>query len=145
MAVTAVLAFDALALLAIIGWCVLDMRRVLHMSSRNARKLVAKREQPRPPSARDWPELRVEAVISDPDVPNTLLVVVQWPAHPSPRSLLVLSAAGSDERARKLLVNWRDSEASVSPTRVGDRGVVLRQRHDPQQLQAVLVHESSVA
>jgi hypothetical protein len=144
VAVTAVLAFDALAILAIIGWCVSDMRRVMRQSSRNAR-LVAKLERPRPPSARDWPELRVETVVPDPDVPNTLLVVVQWPAHPSPRSLLVLSAAGSDERARRLLVSWRDSEASVSPTRVGDRGVVFRRRRDPQQLRAVLVHESSVA
>jgi hypothetical protein len=143
--VTAVLAFDAFALLAIVGWCVLDMRRVLRVSSRNARQLVAKLEQPRPPSARDWPELRVEAVIPDPLVPNTLLVVVQWPAHPSPRSLLVLSASGSDENACRLLVDWRDSEASLSPTRVGDRGVVLRHERDPQQLQAVLVHESSVA
>jgi hypothetical protein len=143
--VTAVVVFDALALLSIVGWCVIDMRHVLRVSSQNAKELVAKLEHPRPSSARDWPELRVETVVPDPDVPNSLLVVVQWPAHPSPRSLLVLTTAGSDERARRLLVNWRDSEASVSATRVGDRGVVLRRRRDHQELRAVLVHESSVA
>jgi hypothetical protein len=141
----AVLAFDALALLAIIGWCVIDMGHALRIPSRNARDSVAKLEQPRRSSARDWPELRVATVVPDPDDANTLLVVVQRPAHPTPRSLLVLTTAGSDDRARRLLETWRDSEASVSPTRVGERGVVLRRHRDLRELRAVLVHESSVA
>src|SRR5262249_31477613 len=52
--VTAVLAFDALALLAIVGWCVFDMRHALRISSRDAREPVANLDQPRPRSARDW-------------------------------------------------------------------------------------------
>jgi hypothetical protein len=143
--VTALLAFDAFVLFVIVGWLVFVMRLVPRRSSRATREFLAKIERSQPDSARDWHELRVETVVPDPDVPNTILVVVQRPEKPSPRSLLLLSAAGSDERARRLLVSWRDSEASLSSTRVGDRGVVLRRPRDPQQLRAVLIYESSVA
>jgi hypothetical protein len=143
--VTALLAFDALVLVVLVGWCVFGIRLAARRTSRTNRELAAKLARRRPDSARDWQELRVRTVVPDPDVPNTVLVVVQRPESSSPRSLLLLSTTGSDERARRLLVNWRDSEASVSSMRVGDRGVVLRRRRDLQQLRAVLVHESSVA
>jgi hypothetical protein len=115
---------------------------VFHISNRDALDLVPKLDIPRPTSARDWPELCIDAVVVDPEVPRRILVLVQWPARPHARSLLVLEPVGAPQRALRLLQQWRDRGVSISPTRVGDRGLLLRRRRSPDQLRTLLHSES---
>jgi hypothetical protein len=96
-------------------------------------------------SARDWPELRVDAVVVDPENPWRVLVLVRRPDRPIIRSLLVLETSGANSRAQRLLQEWRDADAPVAPERNGDRGVILRRRRCPEQLRARLVDESRAA
>ena len=115
---------------------------LFHMSTRDALDLVSKLDIPRPTSARDWPELRVDAVVVDPEVPRRILVLVQWPARPEARSLLVLEPVGAPQRALRLLQLWRDRGASLSPTRLGERGLVLRRRRSPDEVRTLLHREN---
>ena len=119
--------------------------RAVRLSMLDAMELASKLDTPHPSSARDWPELRVDAVVVDPEIPRRLLVLVRWPARPDPRSLLVLETADETERAERLLMQWRDAGAAVSPTRRGDMYLVLRRRRSPELLRARLVGESRAA
>ena len=67
--------------------------RVFRIATRDATDLAGKLAVSCPRTAIDWPELRVDAVVSDPDTPNRAMVVGRWPAHPEPRALLVLEFA----------------------------------------------------
>jgi hypothetical protein len=127
---------------AIGGVCaasIVFLLRAYRVSMLDAADLVSKIDVPRPLSACDWPELHVDAVVADPDLPR-VLVLVRWPAHPRPRSLLVLEPAAR-EPAEYLLQSWRDSDASVSPMRDGDAGLILRRRRSSEQLCALLLDE----
>jgi hypothetical protein len=88
-------------------------------------------------------ELRVDAVVGDPDNPWQFLVLVHSPARPDMRSVLVLDMAGARERAQRLLEEWHDTGAAVLSMRNGDGRVVLRRRRCPEQLRAHLVREIS--
>ncbi|HET9729171.1 MAG TPA: hypothetical protein VFR41_07115 [Acidimicrobiia bacterium] len=98
-----------------------------------------------PTSARDWPELRVDAVVVDPDMPWRLLVLVRWPERPGPRAVLLLDTSGATTRVESLLQSWRDEGATVAPNRHGDSGVVLRRRRCPEQVRARVLAELRAA
>ena len=125
--------------------CGLRVLRAFRISTLDATELASKLHVPRPLSARDWPELHIDEVVADPEVPWRILLLVRWPAHPRPRALLVIDAAGADQRALRLLREWRDERASVSPTRAGEGGLVLRRRRRPEQLITRIVDEHRAA
>jgi len=133
------------AFCCLVGAAVAWVLRLFRLSNLDAIELASKLDTPRPVSARDWPELHVDAVVADPEIPRRILVLVRWPARPRPRALLVLETAGTTERAERLLQSWRDAGASVSPTRNGDGGLVLRRRRSPELLLARLIDETRAA
>jgi hypothetical protein len=130
------------AFLSITTACTAWSLRLFRISTRDAVELAAKLNTPRPHSVREWPELRVDVVVADPETPRRLLVVARWPAHPRPRALLVLETDEAPEHVQRILVRWRDSNAVLSPT-APDRDLVeLRRRKTTERLCARLVHES---
>jgi len=131
---------DLIALtLSSIG-CVTWTARAFKVAARDALDLAAKLAVPEPRSAADWPELRVDEVVCDPEAPNRVLLVGRWPAHPEPRSLLELEV-GAPPRARQLLTRWCDVHASISSRSNGDGRVVLRRRRTNESLEVRITSE----
>ena len=130
--------------LSLIGvGCLAWTARTFSIATRDALDLAAKLSVPNPDSAIDWPELRVEVVVPDPDDPLRMLLVGRWPAHPDPRSLLVLEVR-AQPCARHVLTGWRDRRASISPRSTGDGTVRLRRRHSVESIEARLVAEATL-
>ncbi|HUI48067.1 MAG TPA: hypothetical protein VL119_05190 [Acidimicrobiia bacterium] len=131
-----------LLVVAVVGstsWAV----HLLRAGIRDSRELAAKLAIPHPRRAADWPELRLDAVVIDPEGADHVLVVARWPAHPDPRALLVLAVDDAPVRARRLLAEWRDSDTSLSP-RFGVGGqLVLRQRRTRHEVRARVVKETT--
>jgi hypothetical protein len=101
--------------------------RLVHVGNLDAQALAEKTAEPHPSSLVDWPELRVRSVVSEPDQPLLVLLLVEWPARE--RITTALMVLQPDERkAMRLLTQWRDEDASISPSR-GDGGLIeLRRR-----------------
>ena len=79
-----------------------SMRR-FRIATRDAVDLVAKLAVPRPVYAVDWPELRVDEVVCDPETPNRALLVTRWPAAPEPAALLLIEMNDPPEPTRAAL------------------------------------------
>jgi hypothetical protein len=107
----------------------------------DALSLAAKTATPRPSSALDWPELRIDAVLDDPTGGRDVLIVARWPARPDRRSTLVLDIGPGGTRAQRLLATWCEQQVSIAPTRVGAEQIELRRRQSSQRVHAVLLSE----
>ncbi len=131
--------------------------RRVHVGTLDALALAEKVATPRPSSALDWPELRVRAVVPQPDEPAELaqpdlaqpdkaaqaLLLVEWPAHPQRTSILLVALDRSDRRPLPLLAEWCASRASVSPARYGPTGLELRRRQSLERVYGLLIAEDA--
>jgi hypothetical protein len=97
---------------------------------------------PHPRSALDWPELRVRAVVPQPDGPALVLVVVGWPAYPNREATLLLAIQSDGPRSLDLLEQWRDASAPVSPVRRGEL-CELRRRQSLELVRGLLIAEDA--
>jgi hypothetical protein len=118
--------------------------RLLHVGNLDAHGLAAKLGTPRPTSAADWPELRLRAVVPQPERPSMVLLLAEWPAHPERASTLLLDLAGEAERSLALLAQWCSARASVSPTRPGPGQIELRRRQSLDRVRARLLAEDAI-
>ncbi|HEX2738679.1 MAG TPA: hypothetical protein VHP57_11155 [Acidimicrobiia bacterium] len=116
---------------------------MFRISVRDSFDLAAKLAVPHPRRAADWPELRLDEVVFDPGFAERILVRARWPAHPEFRALLVLEVLDAPERARRLLVEWRDTDASLSPCADAESALVLRRRRTNHVVDARVIRETS--
>ena len=123
-----------------IAWAV----RVVRLGSRDSGDLAAKLAVPFPRRAADWPELRLDAVVPDPESAERVLLLARWPAHPDRRVLLVLDVDDGAIRAHRLLMGWRDLDASLSPLAVANDRMVLRRRRTNDAVSALVVRETAL-
>ncbi len=115
---------------------------LVHVGNLDAMELAAKVATPDPVSALDWPELRVRAIVPQPDEPPLVLLLVDWPAHPQRAATLLVALDSGDHRSLlPLLSQWCATQASVSPTRQGGADLELRRRQSLERVHAVLVAE----
>jgi hypothetical protein len=161
--VVAALALTGAALVIIVGLGA--AARFVHIGNLDALALAEKLATPHPVSALDWPELRVRAVVSQPDRPSEILLLAEWPAHRGRTSTLLieiytrhqvaplttglqlatsaadLAALAELERQVALLSRWRDVGASVSPSRRGPAELELRRRQSLERVRGRLLAE----
>jgi len=127
--------------------------RRVHVGTLDALALAEKVATPTPSSsALDWPELRVRAVVPQPDEPAELaqpdkaaqvLLLVEWPAHPERTSILLVALDGSDPRPLPILAEWCAMRTSVSPARYGRAGLELRRRLSLERVYGLLIAEDA--
>jgi hypothetical protein len=134
--VAAALAGVILAIAVGLAWTV----RLVHIGNLDARDLADKVAVPAPVSALDWPELHLNAVVAQPDQQSVLLCV-DWPAHPQRAATLLLALDPGDRHSLLLLSQWCAGQASVSPARRDGAEVVLRRRQSLERVHAILVVE----
>ena len=135
-----VVAFTALAV-----WVGGGVTFAVHMIRAGARNVAAGAAQlpvPYPRRAADWPELRLDEVIVDPESAERILVVACWPAHPELHALLVLEIEDPVEPVHRLLLHWRDARASVAPRALVDDTIQLRRRRTNDTVSARVVAEA---
>jgi hypothetical protein len=129
-----------IAVIAVIAAGLAWTARLVHIGNLDAHDLAVKVGTPVPVSAFDWPELHLNAVISQPDEESVVLLHVGWPAHPQRATTLLLALDGDEPRSLLLLSEWCAGQASVSPLREGAQ-VVLRRRQSLDRVHATLVAE----
>jgi hypothetical protein len=160
--VVAALALIGAALVIVVGLGA--AARTLHIGNLDAMGLAEKLATPHPVSALDWPELRLRAVVSQPDRPSEILLLAEWPSHHGRASTLLieiysrqqlaqqasgqlatsapdLTALAELERQVALLSRWCDAGASVSPSRRGPTGLELRRRQTLERVRGRLLAE----
>jgi hypothetical protein len=161
--VVAALALTGAALVIIVGLGA--AARLVHIGNLDAMALAEKLATPHPVSALDWPELRVRAVVSQPDRPSEILLLAEWPSHHERTSTLLieiytrqqaaqlttglrlatsapdLTALAELERQVALLSQWCDVGASVAPSRRGPAGLELRRRQTMERVRGRLLAE----
>ena len=137
MAAAAVLGAVVLLAAAGLAWTV----HLVHVSSLDALELAGKVAVPDPVSALDWPELRLRAVVPQPDDQLLVLLLVGWPAYPQRAATLLLAIDSGDDRSLRLLSLWCATQAAVSPTRLDGADLQLRCRKSLERVHAVLVAE----
>jgi hypothetical protein len=118
--------------------------RLVHTGNLDAFALAEKVAVPNPVSALDWPELRVRAVIPQPDQPAMVMLHVGWPAHPERSATLLIRLGGGDERSLRLLWDWCAASASISPIRRGEGNVELRRRQSLDRVRGLLIAEDTM-
>jgi hypothetical protein len=140
--ITAVTLAVAILVAAVAGlaW---TARRV-HVGNLDALALAEKVAVPDPVSALDWPELRVRAIVPQPDERSLVLLLVGWPAHPQREATLLVALSSGDHRSVPLLSRWCSTRASVSPTRQEGAALELRRRRSLERVHGVLVAEYNV-
>ena len=120
--------------------------RLVHVGNLDAQALADKLATPHPVSALDWPELRVQAVVRQPEEhppgrPPLVLLQVGWPEYPARVSTLLVALDGDDRRSLSLLSQWCAGQASVAPVRQEGMVVELRRRQSLERVHAVMVAE----
>jgi hypothetical protein len=120
--------------------------RLVHVGNLDAYALADKLDKPHPVSALDWPELRVRAVIPQPDGPQPdgpplVLLHVGWPGHPRQAATLLVALDIGDRRSLSLLSQWCVGQASVAPVRHEGAELELRRRQSLERVHAVMVAE----
>jgi hypothetical protein len=134
-----------IALGALVGAVLGSMALAVHrfrVATRDSFDLATKLSAPDARRVRDWPELRLDAVVIDPDAGNRVLVSVHWPAHPERQALLTIDVTESLGGAHRLLHQWRDIGASVSPRACGADALVLRRRRSNDTVRVHVVSEA---
>ncbi len=118
---------------------------LIFVGARDSSDLAAKLLVPFPVRAADWPELRLDAVVIDPERGERVLVVARWPAHPESRVMLDLEVGDPASHAHSLLMFWRDMNASLSPRSDPGDQLLLRRRRTQDTVSARVVGETPCA
>ena len=116
---------------------------LVHIGNLDMQALADKLATPEPVSALDWPELRVQAVIPEPDRQSLVLLQVGWPAHPRQAATLLVALDRGDQRSLPLLAQWCTGQASVAPVRQEGSELEFRRRQSLERIHAVLVAEQT--
>jgi len=116
---------------------------LIQAGARDSGDLSSKLSIPHPRRAADWPEIRLDAVVVDPEGAARVLVIARWPAHPATRALLMLEVDEPAAPAHRLLFNWRDIEAPLSPRALAGDRLVLRRRRTNDLVSAIVLGESA--
>lgn len=114
--------------------------RLLHISNLDAQALAEKVAFPEPASALEWPELRVQAAVPQPDEASLVIVQVGWPAYPQRCATLLVALDPAQRQAASLLLRWSDSKAPVTVMRLGTE-LELRRRQSLERVHATLLAE----
>jgi hypothetical protein len=117
--------------------------RLVYIGNLDAQALADKTACPRPVSALDWPELRLHAVIEQPDEQRIVLLHVGWPAHPQRQATLVLALDASERQSLALLSQWCAGAVQVSPVRGDGAELELRRRQSLDRVHALLIAEDN--
>jgi hypothetical protein len=128
------------SLVAALTWTV----RLLRIGSLDAHALAAKLAFPEPASAFEWPELRVESVVPQPDDLSPVILQVFWPAHPDRAATLLVALDHDEARAVSLLCQWSTAGAAVVTLRHGPE-LELRRRQSLERVHATLLGEDTLA
>ena len=120
--------------------------RLVHVGNLDAQALADKLATPNPVSALDWPELRVQAVVPQPeeqppDGQPLVLLHVGWPEHPARVSTLLVALDRDERQSLSLLSQWCAGHASVAPLRREGAALELRRRQSLERVHAVMVAE----
>jgi hypothetical protein len=118
--------------------------RLVHVGNLDALALAVKTATPEPLSPLDWPELRVRAVIGQPDRPSVVLLHVEWPARQQQATMLV-AIDGDTAGPWRLLPRWCAERASIAATRRGGTGLELRRRQSLERVRGYLLAEDGPA
>jgi hypothetical protein len=135
----------AVAILLVAAAALAWTARLIQVGNLDALALADKVAVPHPVSALDWPELRLRAVIPQPDDRVLVLLLVSWPAHPRREATLLVAIDSSNRRSVPLLSQWCATGASVSPTRQEGAAVEFRRRRSLERVHAVLVAEDDTS
>ena len=138
-----VIAAALAGVILLIAAALIAAARLVYVGSLDAQALADKVATPDPISALDWPELRVRAVIPQPDEQQLVLLSVGWPAHPRQAATLLLALDSDDHRSLSLLSQWCLRQASISPVRQGGMELELRRRQSLEKVHAILVAEDT--
>ena len=114
--------------------------RLLHISSLDAQALAEKVAFPEPASALEWPELRVQSAVPQPDELSLVIMQVGWPAYPERAAVLLVALDRDEQRAVSLLSQWSTSGAPVAAMHRGAE-VELRRRRSLERVHAILLAE----
>jgi hypothetical protein len=117
--------------------------RLLRIGAREAGDLAGKLAIPFPRCAADWPELRLDAVVPDPERAKRVLLLARWPADPDRSALLVVDVDGAATRGQRLLMHWRDSDASLAPVLIARDRLLLRRRRARDTVIAIVILSTS--
>jgi hypothetical protein len=120
--------------------------RLVYVGNLDAQALADKLGKPHPASALDWPELRVQAVIPQPeeprpDAPPLVLLRVGWPEYSDRAATLLVALDVGDRQSLSLLSQWCAGQASVAPVRRQGAELELRRRQSLERVHAVMVAE----
>lgn len=115
--------------------------RLVHIGNLDMQALAGKLATPEPVSALDWPELRMRAVVPQPDGQPLVLLLVYWPAHPRQSVTLLVALDKGDQQSLFVLSKWFAQQALISPVRREGAGLELRRRRSLEKVHAVLVAE----
>ncbi len=129
-----------LLLVAALTWTA----RLLRISNLDAQALMEKTAYPEPKSALEWPELRVQSVVPQPDDLSPVILQVGWPAYPQRTSTLLLELDHDEAHALSLLCQWSMTGAAVAAERQGPE-LELRRRQTLERVHAVLLAEDNQA
>jgi hypothetical protein len=127
-----------LSLVAVLTWTV----RLLRISALDAQALAEKLAFPEPASALEWPELRVQSVVPQPDDLSPLILEVGWPAYPERVATLLVALDHDEARAVSLLCQWSTAGAAVMTLRQGAE-LELRRRQSLERVHGILLGEDS--
>jgi hypothetical protein len=136
-----VLIFGLVAMGAVFAAGLVWTVRRFSIATRDALDLAEKLRVPRPVHAVDWPEVRIDELVTDPAEPTRVLVALRWPARASERAVLLLQLEDDALRSVVRLARWRDRDAALTPRRDGDPYVVLRRRGGSNQVRARVIDE----
>ena len=115
--------------------------RLVHVGNLDAQALAEKVATPAPASALDWPELRLQAVVAQPDEQSLVLLHVAGPAHPQRAVTLLVALNQEDRRSLSVLARWCACQASISPARREGSELEFRRRQSLERVHAVLIAE----
>ena len=139
MILTVAIAGVILFIVAGLAWTA----RLVHIGNLDAQALAEKTGTPSPSSALDWPELKVHAVVAQPDEQTVVLLHVGWPAHPQREATLMVALDETEKQALSLLSRWCAGAASVSPVRGVGAQLELRRRQSLERVHATLIAEDN--
>jgi hypothetical protein len=114
--------------------------RLLHISKLDAQALADKVAYRVPASALEWPELRVQSAVPQPDELSLVIMQVAWPAYPERVAVLLVALDRDEQQAVSLLSEWSVSGASVAAVHRGAE-VELRRRRTLDRVHAILLAE----
>jgi hypothetical protein len=129
-----------LSVVAALTWTV----RLLRISSLDAHALATKLAFPEPASALEWPELRVQSVVPQPDDLSPVILQVGWPAYPERVATLLVALDHNEAHALSLLCRWSTTGAAVTTLRHGPE-LELRRRQTLERVHATLLNEDTRA